>query len=66
MTDTTAYEKAKLLISAVTNELALGTKHFDKSGALLATPKEILSALLNGPITIKPVPERREIFNGYE
>ena len=59
----TVYEKAKLLISATTNELLLGTKHYREStGQPLFSVKEILIAMKDKDLIIEPTPERQHIF----
>lgn len=58
--------RARILLQAITNELRLGTKHWDRGGKLLTTPLDIVEALMEGPITFEPVPERREVFQGYD
>jgi hypothetical protein len=61
----TVEQKASLLVKSIQNELRLGTKHWDKDGKLLETPGDIIYALVDGEITFEPVPERRELFQGY-
>ncbi len=51
-------EKAGMLLRAIRNELAQGTKHYNRAGEELTTVKAILTTLLDeGEITFQPPPK---------
>jgi len=55
-----AVNRAQLIIDAVKNELALGTKHYSKkSNKPLETPLEIITAMRDNDLIIEPHPLRR-------
>lgn len=55
--------KALLVIDAVKNELAMGTKHYRASTMQpLSTELEILKALYDKDLMIEPTPERQGLF----
>jgi hypothetical protein len=52
---TAADENARILLREITEALARGTKHYDASGKLLTTVKEIIECLLReGGVTFTP------------
>jgi hypothetical protein len=60
-----AYHAARsyALVESIENELALGTKHFDKNKNLLATTQEIVDYLkTGGEISVEPTAERQHEF----
>jgi hypothetical protein len=54
---------AQLILSEINDALARGTRHYDKSGRLLETTKEILDALLrDGHIEFQPADKTDQRF----
>ncbi len=48
-------DNARLLIRAITTDLAKGTEYYDKNGVRLTTVEDVLRALrLNGEMEIRP------------
>jgi hypothetical protein len=46
---------ARILLREVNEALARGTRHFNKDGALLTTPKQIIETMLaEGGVTFQP------------
>lgn len=55
--------KALMIIGAVYNEIALGTKHYSKStGTRLLTPVQIITAMKENDLVFEPRADRKALF----
>jgi len=59
-------EKAILIVSAIKNELKMGTKHYlVDTNELIIDPLLILKAMLTNNLLVQPIEERLYIFDSF-